>query len=94
LYAIFRLRLYAFWRDVIYNQYPELALTKAHYVAETKKLCRRMTKDNMKEFKYVVGKATHSNPLVVMDLLLDQVWTRQLTSPNFEMISDFPFCCD
>ncbi len=57
----------------VINQIPELVTARAVAANETRKLMRRLTKDNFKQLGRHIGKITHSNPLVMCELLVGQI---------------------
>ena len=50
---------------------PELALAKALTADETKRMMRRLSKENTKQYGRHLGKITHCNPGVVFDTILE-----------------------
>ena len=51
----------------------ELALAKAKTADETKRMMRRLSKENTKQYGRHLGKITHCNPGVVFDTILGQI---------------------
>ena len=51
----------------------ELALAKAKTADETKRMMRRLSKENTKQYGRHLGKITHCNPGVVFDTILSQI---------------------
>ena len=55
------------------NTSPELAMAKALTADATKRMLRRLSKDNTKQYGRHLGKISHSNPGTVFDTILSQV---------------------
>ena len=70
-----RFRLYSDWRAATSGDGapPALCGACAEALQETKKVLRRLSKDNVKDFGRKLGKVAHSCPLVVMHTLLAQI---------------------
>ena len=70
-----RFRLYADWRAATSGDAAPSALggACAEALQETKKVLRRLSKDNVKDFGRKLGKVSQSCPLVVMHTLLAQI---------------------
>jgi len=70
-----RFRLYAEWRASTSGEgaHPALGTAAGEALQETKKVLRRLSKDNVKDFGRRLGKLAHSCPLVVMHALLAQI---------------------
>ncbi len=70
-----RFRLYADWRAASAGDAapPALAAAAAEATQETKKVLRRLSKDNVKDFGRRLGKAAHAAPLPVCATLLAQI---------------------
>ena len=52
---------------------PELAVARARTADETKRMMRRLSKENTKMYGRLLGKITHSMPSVVFDTILGQI---------------------
>lgn len=63
---------YARWRSS-YTRHPQLAAAKAEAAAETRKILRRISKDNIKQLGRQLGKIAHANPTVVLETVVSQV---------------------
>ena len=55
------------------NPSPELAMAKALTADATKRMLRRLSKDNTKQYGRHLGKISHSNPGTVFNTILSQV---------------------
>ena len=55
------------------NLSPELAMAKALTTDATKRMLRRLSKDNTKQYGRHLGKISHSNPGTVFETILSQV---------------------
>ncbi len=56
-----------------YNTHPELMLVRARVKDEMRKLLKTLTKENVAKKKRSLAKLSHSNPLIVLESILDQV---------------------
>jgi hypothetical protein len=56
-----------------YNTHPELMLVRARVKNEMRKLLKGLTKENVAKKKRSLAKLSHSNPLIVLETILDQV---------------------
>ena len=68
-----RYNLYGYWKNSSYSSLPELILAKAHAANDTRKLLRRLTKDNVKQLGKKFGKMSHSNPGIFFQEALNKV---------------------
>jgi THO complex subunit 2 len=69
----FRYTIYGEWKNIAYDTYPELAYPRAEAILDTKKIMRRISKDNVKQFGRQIGKLSHANPAVVFSTIIDQL---------------------
>ena len=53
--------------------HPELAMARAKTADDTKKMMRRLSKENTKQYGRHLGKITHCVPSVVFDTILEQI---------------------
>ena len=53
--------------------HPELAMARARTADDTKKMMRRLSKENTKQYGRHLGKITHCVPSVVFDTILEQI---------------------
>ena len=56
---------------------PELAMARARTSDETKRMMRRLSKENTKQYGRHLGKITHCVPTVVFDTILGQIQVRR-----------------
>lgn len=68
-----RFTIYGEWKNTLYSSFPELQLPYAQAVVETKKILRRISKENVKQFGRSLGKISHMNPVAVFSTILDQL---------------------
>ncbi len=69
-----RYSLYYRWRNEVYtNCGPELAFCKTITISDTRKVMRRLSKENYKQLGRLLGKLSHANPTVVFPVVLDQL---------------------
>ena len=67
-----RYRLYGYWKDKVYLL-PECQLARAHTIARSRYLLKRIAGNKAKECGRLLGKFSNSNPLVAFDVILKQV---------------------
>ncbi|KAI3639986.1 hypothetical protein MIR68_001991 [Amoeboaphelidium protococcarum] len=67
-----RYTLYGDWMAK-YDASPKLSTVKDDVVQETKKIMRRISKDNVRQFGRQLAKLSSRNPLLVFDVVLDQL---------------------
>ena len=66
---------------------PELTLARMRTADETKRMMRRLSKENTKQYGRHLGKITHANPCVVFDTILSQIQSYDnLIVPVVEMM--------
>jgi THO complex subunit 2 len=68
-----RYNTYGYWRGVAYEKHPALIMAKAKAVNATKKIMRRVAKENVKQIGRGLAKIAHSNPVIVFDAILSQI---------------------
>lgn len=56
-----------------YSSNPALVLERAKYREEMRKLLKGLTKENILKKRRYLGKLCHSNPLVVLEVMMDQI---------------------
>eukprot|EP00960_Hanusia_phi_P053836 762475-Hanusia_phi.AAC.4 len=61
----------AHWQ--LYFQHPQLLVARANAREEMRKLLKGLTKENVSKQRRHLAKICHSNPLVVMEVVLDQI---------------------
>lgn len=65
--------LYGEWKYNVYKKHPELLSIKISVTSEMKKIMRRISKDNVKQFGRKIGKISHNNPLICFPIMLEQL---------------------
>lgn len=55
------------------NAHPELAMARAKTADETKRMMRRLSKENTRQYGRHLGKLTHVVPSIVFDTMLEQI---------------------
>ncbi|MBW0462346.1 hypothetical protein O181_002061, partial [Austropuccinia psidii MF-1] len=70
-----RYMIYGEWKERIYVRIPELKVERAKADAETKRILKTMTLDNLKEKSRALAKLACSNPCIVFNAALNQVQT-------------------
>jgi THO complex subunit 2 len=68
-----RYNAYGYWRGVAYEKHPALIMAKAKALNATKKVLRRVAKENVKQIGRGLAKIAHSNPVIVFDAILSQI---------------------
>lgn len=68
-----RYTIYGTWQHREYDNVPELLVARATAAKETKKIMRRVSKDNVKQFGRALAKISHKNPVVCFATILDQL---------------------
>jgi THO complex subunit 2 len=68
-----RFTIYGTWQTELYRDIPELLLKRAQTVKDAKRILRRVSKDNIKQYGRILGKITHANPLITFATMLDQI---------------------
>ena len=68
-----RYTLYGEWKNHVYDSHPELIGPKMTAVFETKKIMRRVAKENVKQFGRQIGKLSHANPTLCFATILEQI---------------------
>lgn len=68
-----RFTLYGEWRDRTYKNHPLLKIRHAQAIAEAKSVLRRLSSTNVKTLGKQLANATHTNPLPVFKIALNQV---------------------
>ncbi|KAK3257881.1 hypothetical protein CYMTET_33047 [Cymbomonas tetramitiformis] len=68
-----RFRLYSTWKDAINGRNPMLAAQRQLTVQEVRRIMRRLSKENVKEFGRKLGKVAHGDPLTVFSTILGQI---------------------
>lgn len=68
-----RYELYNDWKHMSYAKYPELVACKRTCQVETKRILRRISKENVKQFGRMLGKLCHGNPCVAYHVVLEQL---------------------
>ena len=58
-----------------YIAHPQLLLARSQCREDMRKLLKSMTKENVRKKKNVIGQLSHSQPLIVGEAMLDQVYT-------------------
>lgn len=77
--AVQRFGLYGQWRSVIYDCQDtglglvEVAMAKTLAINDTRRVMRRLAKENVKQLGRLLGKLTHANPAVVFPVILEQL---------------------
>lgn len=67
-----RFTLYGQWRAAP-GRHPALLMARAQAVHETKRVMRRLSKDNVKQLGRFLGKLSHAQPVAVLEVVLDQI---------------------
>lgn len=70
-----RYMFYGEWKERVYQRIPELKIQRAKADADTKRVLKTMTLDNLKEKSRVLAKLASSNPCIVFNAALNQVQT-------------------
>ncbi|CAH7666345.1 transcription factor/nuclear export subunit protein 2-domain-containing protein, partial [Phakopsora pachyrhizi] len=70
-----RYMIYGEWKERVYIRIPELKVERAKADAETKRVLKTMTLDNLKEKSRALAKLASSNPCIVFNAALNQVQT-------------------
>lgn len=70
-----RYMIYGEWKDRIYQRIPELKVERVKADAETKRVLKTMTLDNLREKSRALAKLASSNPCIVFNAALNQVQT-------------------
>ncbi|KAH9449904.1 hypothetical protein Pst134EA_026616 [Puccinia striiformis f. sp. tritici] len=70
-----RYMMYGEWKDRIYQRIPELKVERVKADAETKRVLKTMTLDNLREKSRALAKLASSNPCIVFNAALNQVQT-------------------
>ena len=65
-----RFILYEKWRDLA--EHPSIATAHSHAKSDLRRLLRRLSKENVKQYGRLLGKLAHSNAVIVFPLLLEQ----------------------
>lgn len=77
-----RYDFYQEWKNYAYKEYFSLEIEKIRIVKETKSLMRfhilllfyrRLSTENIKPIGREMSKLIHSNPLIVFDIIIDQI---------------------
>lgn len=68
-----RYSIYGGWADSFYTSSLFGPLIKSSSIAEARKVMRRLAKENVRQYGRLVAKVTHSNPVIVLPLILDQI---------------------
>lgn len=68
-----RYTLYGEWKNNVYESHPLLFQPKSQSIYESKKILRRISKDNVKQLGRQLAKLTHANPVVCFSAILDQI---------------------
>lgn len=68
-----RFELYHEWRESTYSSCPELMLARGLSVHDTRRVMRRLAKENVKQLGRLIGKMSHCSPIVVFPVILDQL---------------------
>lgn len=68
-----RYSIYGTWMDSFYSETLYGPLIRASSISEARKVMRRLAKENVRQYGRLVAKVTHSNPVVVLPLILDQL---------------------
>lgn len=69
-----RFALYGKWRSVeLHEKYPTCAFAKTIVSSDVRKVMRRLTKDNVKQYGRLLAKLCHSNPVIVLPVILEQL---------------------
>lgn len=65
--------IYAFWRDQIYSTGPELSVARSMALSDIRRVLRRLTRENVRQYGRLIAKIAHANPIVVFPVILDQL---------------------
>jgi THO complex subunit 2 len=68
-----RFDLYHDWREAAYSSSPELMLARALAMHDTRRVMRRLAKENVKQLGRLIGKISHCSPAAVFPVILDQL---------------------
>ncbi|KRY00418.1 THO complex subunit 2 [Trichinella pseudospiralis] len=68
-----RYRFYSEWKTVHLKQHPLLLARKGEVVGRARHVMKRLSKDTTKQTGRMIGKLSHSYPVVVFDYLLSQI---------------------
>jgi THO complex subunit 2 len=68
-----RYAIYGNWLEKFYDLSLFGPLIKSNSISEARKVMRRLAKENVRQYGRLVAKVTHSNPVIVLPLILDQV---------------------
>jgi hypothetical protein len=68
-----RYRLYGYWKTSVYDKYPELIIQRADTTARTRYFRKRVAAGNVKECGRMLVKFSLNNPIIVFDLILEQI---------------------
>ncbi|KAL8281053.1 hypothetical protein RQP46_006411 [Phenoliferia psychrophenolica] len=68
-----RFTFYGEWKDQLYRKIPALSVRKAEAEREVKGILRRLSTENVKKLGKTLGKAAHTNPVVIFSVALNQV---------------------
>ncbi|KAF1745069.1 hypothetical protein MXB_2599 [Myxobolus squamalis] len=68
-----RFRFYSHLKNVSYLNVTQLVRSKLIVTKNTKFICKRITKDTVKQSGRQLGKLTHSNPIIVISEVVNQI---------------------
>lgn len=68
-----RFGLYGYWRDELYKKSVLLSFGKSLILGDIRRIMRRLTKENVRQYGRLIAKIAHSNPTIVFPVILDQI---------------------
>ncbi|KAF0989730.1 hypothetical protein HZS_1521 [Henneguya salminicola] len=94
-----RYKFYSHMKNSAYVSIQQLVRTKSIVTKNTKYICKRITKDTLKQCGRQLGKLSHSNPIIVLTEVMNQICSfdtmiipiveclKYLTPLSFDMLS-------
>ncbi|PJF17453.1 hypothetical protein PSACC_02740 [Paramicrosporidium saccamoebae] len=68
-----RFAVYGNWRNEMYAKNSEMTLAKSIVLADIRRVMRRLTRENVRQYGRLIAKLAHSNPVVVFPVILEQL---------------------
>lgn len=68
-----RYRIYQEWSETVLASHPLLADAKSNVLTETRKVMRRLSKENVKQYGRSLAKLSHANPVIVFNTMMEQI---------------------
>ena len=68
-----RYAIYGYWRDELDTATPAMLLARTTILGDVRKVMRRLTKENVRQYGRLLAKLAHSNPAIVFPVILEQL---------------------